>query len=70
MVLKILNIQYDCIRMFVLQGDSGGPLVYQNKDGKKVQVGIVSFGQPCARGAPDAYGKISYLYDWIKEHTK
>ncbi|XP_055321366.1 chymotrypsin-1-like [Sitodiplosis mosellana] len=46
-------------------GDSGGPLVYNNK-----LIGVVNFGKPCAKGAPDAYAKISYLYDWINENTK
>ncbi|KAL7288898.1 hypothetical protein TKK_0016868 [Trichogramma kaykai] len=41
-------------------GDSGGPLV---ADG--VQIGIVSFGMPCARGAPDVYTRIFTFIDWI-----
>ncbi|XP_017889733.1 chymotrypsin-1-like [Ceratina calcarata] len=42
-------------------GDSGGPLVV---DG--TQVGIVSFGQPCAVGKPDVYTRVSSFNDWIK----
>jgi len=45
-------------------GDSGGPLVFKNK-----VVGVVNFGMPCARGAPDGYASVAYLYDWIKQHT-
>lgn len=42
-------------------GDSGGPLVVG-----KTQVGIVSFGQPCAVGKPDVYTRVSSFVDWIK----
>lgn len=46
--------------------DSGGPLVYNNE-----LVGVVNFGRPpCGSGFPDAYGKISYLYDWVMKHVK
>ncbi|XP_066594933.1 transmembrane protease serine 9-like [Prorops nasuta] len=47
-------------------GDSGGPLV--NEEG--FQVGIVSFGYPCALGRPDVYSRVSYFYDYIVEHIK
>lgn len=43
-------------------GDSGGPLV---ADG--VQVGIVSWGRPCAEGYPDVYTRVSSFIDWITE---
>ncbi|XP_058799506.1 chymotrypsin-2-like [Phymastichus coffea] len=43
-------------------GDSGGPLV---ADG--VQIGIVSFGMPCARGKPDVFTRIFTFVDWIQE---
>ncbi|XP_058810750.1 chymotrypsin-2-like [Phymastichus coffea] len=43
-------------------GDSGGPLV---SDG--VQIGVVSFGRPCARGAPDVYTRVFKFLDWINE---
>ncbi|XP_017797034.1 PREDICTED: mite allergen Der f 3-like, partial [Habropoda laboriosa] len=42
-------------------GDSGGPLVVHG-----VQVGIVSFGQPCAVGKPDVYTRVSSFVSWIK----
>lgn len=42
------------------KGDSGGPLVYNGK-----QVGIVSFGQPCAQGVPDVFTRASAFQDWI-----
>ncbi|XP_032453050.1 chymotrypsin-2 [Nasonia vitripennis] len=46
-------------------GDSGGPLV---SDG--VQIGIVSFGQPCALGLPDVYTRVWSYMDWIKYHIR
>ncbi|XP_017797297.1 PREDICTED: chymotrypsin-1 [Habropoda laboriosa] len=42
-------------------GDSGGPLVVHG-----VQVGIVSYGQPCAVGKPDVYTRVSSFVPWIK----
>ncbi|KAF3422769.1 hypothetical protein E2986_05890, partial [Frieseomelitta varia] len=44
-------------------GDSGGPLVVNN-----VQVGIVSFGQPCAVGKPDVYTRVSSFTSWINSN--
>uniref|UniRef100_A0ABD2XUF6 chymotrypsin n=1 Tax=Trichogramma kaykai TaxID=54128 RepID=A0ABD2XUF6_9HYME len=43
-------------------GDSGGPLV---ADG--VQVGIVSFGRPCAVGKPDVFTRVGTFHDWIEK---
>ena len=45
-----------------MQGDSGGPLV---ADGK--QIGIVSFGEPCAVGTPDVFTRVSSYTKWIKK---
>ncbi|XP_066599529.1 chymotrypsin-2-like [Prorops nasuta] len=47
-------------------GDSGGPLV--NNQGK--QVGIVSYGDPCARGIPDVYTRVSPHYQFILDKSK
>ncbi|NP_001166253.1 serine protease homolog 93 precursor [Nasonia vitripennis] len=44
------------------RGDSGGPLVAD-----KVQVGIVSFGLPCAVGHPDVFTKVYTFLDWIQK---
>ncbi|CAD1473781.1 unnamed protein product, partial [Heterotrigona itama] len=41
-------------------GDSGGPLVVNS-----LQVGIVSFGQPCAVGKPDVYTRVTSFVSWI-----
>ncbi|XP_045487423.1 chymotrypsin-1-like [Pieris rapae] len=46
-------------------GDSGGPLVRNGK-----QVGIVSWGIPCARGFPDVFAYVPAYYDWINEHIQ
>ncbi|XP_033229691.1 chymotrypsin-1-like [Belonocnema kinseyi] len=43
-------------------GDSGGPLVVD-----EVQVGVVSFGKPCARGVPDVYTRVYNYIDWIED---
>ncbi|CAH2241613.1 jg3945 [Pararge aegeria aegeria] len=49
-------------------GDSGSALVYKNK-----QVGIVSWGYPCALGAPDVFVRISafngFIEDTIREYN-
>ncbi|XP_043282897.1 chymotrypsin-2-like [Venturia canescens] len=46
-------------------GDSGGPLVAD-----EVQIGVVSWGRPCAKGRPDVFTRVSSYKDWIDEHTK
>ncbi len=51
-------------------GDSGGPLVI-SKAGKYVQLGIVSWGEGCAR--PEKYGvytRVSKYREWIAENTE
>lgn len=51
------------------QGDSGGPLTRISEDEKVYQVGLVSFGVPCADKYPDVFTKVSAFTQWIKEHT-
>jgi len=46
------------------QGDSGGPMVLASD--KKTLVGVVSWGQGCARpGYPGVYTEVSYFLDWL-----
>ncbi|KAL7531704.1 hypothetical protein ACHAXR_004182, partial [Thalassiosira sp. AJA248-18] len=46
------------------QGDSGGPLVLKRSDGSAdVQVGVVSWGEGCARkDFPGVYARVSHFY--------
>ena len=49
------------------QGDSGGPMVVQTASNSWVQIGIVSWGEGCARpGNPGVYTRVSVFGDWIK----
>lgn len=51
------------------QGDSGGPMVVFDHRNDPVQVGVVSWGEGCAK--PNKYGiysKVSYVFDWIKSN--
>ncbi|KAF2881834.1 hypothetical protein ILUMI_24335 [Ignelater luminosus] len=47
------------------KGDFGGPLVASDK-----QIGIASWGQPCALGFPDVYTRISSYLDWIATNSQ
>jgi trypsin len=50
------------------QGDSGGPLVVFNAQNEAVQVGVVSWGEGCARANKyGIYSKVSSAYAWIKK---
>ncbi|XP_054263251.1 uncharacterized protein LOC128986759 [Macrosteles quadrilineatus] len=51
------------------QGDSGGPLVLK-KNGRWMQIGIVSFGNKCGEpGYPGVYTRITQYLDWISSNT-
>ena len=55
---------------FIHQGDSGGPLV-QTFGVRTSQIGIVSFGIPCAiKGLPGVYTDLYYFTNWIYNHIK
>ena len=48
------------------QGDSGGP-IFEIRGGKAVQLGVVSFGEGCARpNRSGVYSRVSGAYDWIQ----
>lgn len=50
------------------QGDSGGPLMTQ-REGRFLQVGIVSYGIGCAvKGMPGVYARMDALMPWLKEN--
>jgi secreted trypsin-like serine protease len=52
-------------------GDSGGPLIHQEPTGRRVQVGIVSWGLSCdATLAPEVFTNVGYYVDWIKGALK
>lgn len=45
-------------------GDSGGPLISGGQ-----QIGVVSWGIPCARGRPDVFTSVASFRSWIKQNT-
>jgi len=52
------------------QGDSGGPLVVKDTRGCSFQVGLVSWGQGCARAKLyGVYTRISQEADWIRRYV-
>ncbi len=54
--------------IFNLKGDSGGPLI-QTKGPRSYQIGVVSFGIPCAvKGLPGVYTHLALFQDWLKQH--
>ena len=51
------------------QGDSGGP-IFEYRNGVPVQVGIVSFGEGCARpDFPGVYARVSGFLGWIEQQV-
>ncbi len=50
------------------QGDSGGPLVQRSADGKWQQIGIVSYGEGCAREKVyGVYTRVSEFTGWLRK---
>jgi hypothetical protein len=51
-------------------GDSGGPLIYKDKKGMYQQIGIVSWGEGCARAnKPGLYSRVEDFIQWIQFET-
>lgn len=57
-----------CVLSFPAQGDSGGPLQCQ-QGSKWIQVGVTSFGKPCAIGFPEVYARLSEFQTWINKQV-
>jgi secreted trypsin-like serine protease len=52
------------------QGDSGGPLVAEGEEAEARQIGIVSWGDECAKKwAYGVYTRVSHYTDWIQRHV-
>ena len=52
------------------QGDSGGQLVAFDKNGCPYQIGIVSWGEECAKpGSYGVYTRVSHFAQWIRDYV-
>ena len=50
------------------RGDSGGPLALQDQKNSYIQIGVVSWGEGCARrGYPGVYTRVTSLLPWIRQ---
>lgn len=51
------------------QGDSGGPFIQRNKKGIHTLIGVVSYGEGCARRKyPGVYTKVAFYMDWLENN--
>ncbi|MBK9323057.1 MAG: serine protease [Bdellovibrionaceae bacterium] len=52
------------------QGDSGGPLIADADDNQRYLIGVVSWGEGCARARkPGVYSKVSAAISWINQNA-
>lgn len=65
---NILCAGYSSRRADVCSGDSGGPM-YVQKNGVKVQVGVVSFGAGCGVGNPSGYTDVSKYQSFLERYA-
>ncbi|KAL0878774.1 hypothetical protein ABMA27_003808 [Loxostege sticticalis] len=49
------------------RGDSGSALMRVDRG---QQIGVVSWGFPCARGAPDMFVRVSAFQSWFNQHIR
>lgn len=72
--LLILNLFlfYNLLIHFIYQqGDSGGPLIAERIDKKYELIGVVSWGNGCAReGYPGVYTRVTKFIDWLKTNAR
>jgi len=51
-------------------GDSGGPMTVMTR-GRRVLVGVVSWGRECARDKwPGVYSRVDSVLDWLRDNTR
>lgn len=69
---NMLCAGYDAGVLDACQGDSGGPMIWESENKQKfTQIGIVSWGQGCARsGYPGVYTRIGRYMNWIIDKTR
>lgn len=67
------NFLENCYFKIVLhvKGDSGGALMQERYDGRKIQVGIVSYGGKCRVNSPHlgGYTDVRNFIEWIQMKT-